>query len=261
VAEALSLLAGKEQSRVCAGGTDLLPRLRTSELAASELVLCGGLAELRRVRRSDEVLVVGAALTYRELAASEPLARHFPALRALVAGLANPRVRNRGTLGGHVCAARSRYDVLTLLVALGARVRIASGSGTRTTEVGSLALADHHTSLATGELVTELELPLPATHTRVAFERVGTSQGPVVNVAAVVGPEAATVVVGAAGPTPSVIDAADALGGDFDPVATRAAEAARTGHAGLASPWYRSEMAAVLTRRALDRLLAAEASA
>jgi CO/xanthine dehydrogenase FAD-binding subunit len=254
LAEVVDLLASATPTIVCAGGTDLVPRLRNGELPATRLALCGSLPELKRIAVEGDTLVIGAAATYDELATSPEVARHVPSLPRLVSTLANPRVRSRGTIGGHVCSARPRYDVMTLLVALDARARVESGHGRRAVAVSSFVLGERRTVLEPDEVLTALQLPIPPPGMAVDFERIGTSQGPVVNVAAILGPQGCSVVIGAVQPRTIIIGAGEALTGDIGTVAARAAAAAVSDNHVLASPEYRSAMAGVLTTRLLTRM-------
>lgn len=249
---ALAELAAPIPTTVCAGGTDLVPRLRRGEVTSTRVLLCRRLDELGRITGGADGVRIGAAVTYRGIAESALLAEALPLLRDLSAHLANPRVRNRGTIGGHICAARSRYDVLTLLTALGARAHVASLRGPRVIAVADIVLAERRTALAPDELLVEIEIPeLPAAH-EAGFERVGTSQGPIVNVAAWVRPELTTVVIGAVGARPIRLE----IAGPHDPAAIpdRVREAAFSDEPGLAGPWYRAQVAATLAGRLLRRL-------
>jgi len=249
---ALAELAAPVPTTVCAGGTDLVPRLRRGEVTSARVLLCRRLDELGRISGGPDGVRIGAAVTYRGIAESALLAETLPLLRDLSAHLANPRVRNRGTIGGHICAARSRYDVLTLLTVLDARAHVSSLRGTRVVPVADFVVAERRTVLAPDELLVEIEIPmLPAAHA-VGFERVGTSQGPVVNVAAWVRPELTTVVIGAVGARPIRLEAAGASDVAGLPEQVRAA--AHSDEPGLASPWYRAQVAATLAGRLLSRL-------
>nr|WP_246400596.1 FAD binding domain-containing protein [Jiangella mangrovi] len=249
---ALAELAAPVPATVCAGGTDLVPRLRRGEVVTGRVLLCRRLEELGRIDADGGSLRIGAAVTYRRIAESALLTEALPVLRDLSAHLANPRVRNRGTIGGHLCAARSRYDVLTLLAALDARAHVASVRGTRVVPVADVVLAERRTVLAPDELLVDVEIPVvPAAH-EVGFERVGTSQGPIVNVAAWARPERTTLVVGAVGARPITLEVADPR--DTDDVAGRVRAAALSDEPGLASPWYRAQVAPTLAVRLLGRL-------
>lgn len=255
---ALAELAAPVPAMVCAGGTDLVPRLRRGEVVSTRVLLCRRLDELGHIGADGDGVRIGAAVTYRRIAGSALLAKAVPVLRDLAAHLANPRVRNRGTVGGHLCAARSRYDVLTLLTALDARAHVASLRGTRVVDVADFVLAERRTVLAPDELLVDIEIPaVPGLH-EVGFERVGTSQGPVVNVAARVRPERTTVVIGAVGARPIRLE----LAGPHDPAAIpdQVRAAAYSDEPGLASPWYRAQVAASLAGRLLGRLHAGSAA-
>jgi CO/xanthine dehydrogenase FAD-binding subunit len=246
----------RDRPLVCAGGTDLVPRLRDGAVPAGPVVCCGHLPELGAMRMGRRALTVGAAVTYRSLAADERVRASFPALHRLVSTLANPRVRNRGTLGGVLCAARPRYDPTTLLVALDARVRIVSVRGRREMPLAGFVLGARRTALGPDEVLEEIDIPLPPPSAAIGFDRVGTAQGPLVNVAAFRSADRIAVVVGAAGPVPVLVYEAGAAWarGDTAQAARHVAAEAWSETPSPASPWYRSRVAGTLTRRVLERM-------
>jgi len=160
VDEALEALATPD-AKLLAGGQSLLPAMKLRIARPSVVVDIGGLG-LEGIAERDGELVIGAMATWDELARSEALQR--PALAALsecAAGIGDLQVRNLGTIGGGLAHADPASDMPAVAIALGARLSVRSSSGERTIDAAELALGPFTTSLAEGELITEVRVPVP----------------------------------------------------------------------------------------------------
>jgi aerobic carbon-monoxide dehydrogenase medium subunit len=185
------------------GGSDLLPRMRLGLARPHHLVDCKRLPGLAAIGEVDGDLRLGAAATHAALGLDRSASLRACGLAGLARRIGNPRVRNAGTLGGSLCAARSRSDPATLLVALDSVVRLASRDGERELALASFLLGDRRTALGHGELLERVTVPAVGTVVRAGFERVSWWQGPVANVAVVERDDGAVrVAVGAVCPTP-----------------------------------------------------------
>jgi 4-hydroxybenzoyl-CoA reductase subunit beta len=197
--EALRVLAGEgPAARVVAGGTDLYPNLKRRHQAATTLVSLAGIESLRGVR-ADGDLRLGAMETLADLERHPLLNARFPALARAIGWISSPVLRNMGTLGGNVCLdTRCTYynqneewrraihycmkaegtvcwvapssprcwavqsaDSAPMLVALGARVRLASASGEREIPVAALYRDDgmDYLTKRADEIVTSIAIP------------------------------------------------------------------------------------------------------
>jgi 4-hydroxybenzoyl-CoA reductase subunit beta len=99
----LAARAAHPQSSLLGGGTDLIVNIRRGIVAPKIVIETNGVAELRGITASAEVLAIGAAVTLTELAAHEGVARYYPALAQAAAHIAGPTQRNMGTVGGNLC--------------------------------------------------------------------------------------------------------------------------------------------------------------
>ncbi|HXQ22397.1 MAG TPA: FAD binding domain-containing protein, partial [Candidatus Acidoferrales bacterium] len=102
LADAISRLKASPDGRALAGGMTLLPTMKLRLAQPADIVDLAGLAELRGIRRTGERLTIGAMTRFAEIAASSDVRGALPALAALVGGIGDRQVRNRGTLGGSV---------------------------------------------------------------------------------------------------------------------------------------------------------------
>ena len=166
VDECLQILAQRgPDTRVVAGGTDLLPQMKNGVLKPSWVVDLSGVAELRTVQDADGGgLRIGAAVTARELEQDARVQSRYPSLAESAALVGSIQVRNLATLGGNLCNAAPSADMAPPLLALDAEAVIAGPAGRRRVPMASFFLGVRRTVLAPGELLLELVLPSPGPH-------------------------------------------------------------------------------------------------
>src|SRR5690606_33799082 len=119
---------------VLGGGTDLMVDLNYGRRRPAGVHALRRVAELRRWWDEGDEVVLGAGATYTHLLDPE-LARLVPGLAAAARTVGSPQVRNAGTIGGNLGTASPAGDTLPVLVALDARVELASAAGRRTVAV------------------------------------------------------------------------------------------------------------------------------
>jgi carbon-monoxide dehydrogenase medium subunit len=164
VAEAVALLAAHgPDARVLAGGTDLVIRLRDGTARPSLVIDVKRIADLDpAIREVDGRLVIGATTVMTEIADDERIRRRFTALAEAAAVVGSVQIRNRATLAGNLCNASPAADTAPALLVYGAEVVVAGPAGVRRISVDELFVRSGVTTLRTGELVTAIELPIPA---------------------------------------------------------------------------------------------------
>ncbi len=160
--EALSIRAEHPVIPI-AGGTDLYVRHRRGNglppAIDKPLLSVSHLTELRAVAYHDDHITVGAAVPYSDLLADE---RVPEILRASIAELAAPALRNAGTLGGNICNASPAADAVCPLYALDAECELRSTTETRMVPIEELITGPGRTSLGEDELLTAIRIPLPS---------------------------------------------------------------------------------------------------
>lgn len=221
VSEAGRLLAELgDDARAWAGGTALILAMRQRMLAPTHVVSLAGLDALRGITfDAQQGLRMGALTRHAELAASMQVRSHYPMLADMAGRMANPQVRNQGTLGGNLCYADPATDPPTCLMALGASLLLEGPQGQRVLGIEDFLVDYYTTALLPGELVVEVRLPPPAAgsdgrYSR--FLRTAAEHRPLVNVALHVKREhdfchTARLVVGASVPVPSRQHAAEQM--------------------------------------------------
>jgi carbon-monoxide dehydrogenase medium subunit len=249
VQEAIELLASDPNARPLAGGQTLINVMKARIASPEVLVDLNGLDELRAIELgSDGTLELGAMVTYSELMASAEC-RARPILGEVAEQIADFQVRNRGTIGGNVCANDPTNHFPPLLVALGATMTIAGGDGERTVPAEDFFVGVYLTAAGPGELLTKVTVP-PAEGAGDGFASVtiGRDGTGIVNVAASANGDV-RVAVGCVAAVPVLVRAPS---GDDDAVreAVRAAELDPPSDV-HASADYRRHLAEVLAARAV----------
>lgn len=269
--EALKAISSADGTvKLLAGGQSLLPLLKLRLGSAETLVDIGRLTELKGIRRlADGRLAVGALTTYRELADSP--ARHYGLLGDALPTIGDVQVRNRGTVGGAIAHADPASDLPACLLALDAEIVARSVRGERTISIDGFFKGPFTTALAPDELITEVRLPGgrdDAGSAYVSLEQPASGYA-MVGVAAVVFGAADGTIGGANIALSGVGDhvyraravEAALVGSDASPAAIEAAARHATDGVDVASDIhadraYRTAMAAVYTRRAIEAALA-----
>ena len=166
VDECLQILAKRgPDTKVVAGGTDLLPQLKNGVLKPGWVVDLSAVAELRTISDApDGGLRIGASVTARELELDARVRSRFPALAESAAMVGSVQVRNLATLGGNLCNAAPSADMAPPLLALDAEAVIAGPSGQRRVPMASFFLGVRRTVLAPGELLLEIVVPAQGAH-------------------------------------------------------------------------------------------------
>ncbi|MGZ4353131.1 MAG: FAD binding domain-containing protein, partial [Gaiellaceae bacterium] len=132
--EALAALAA-EDARPLAGGHSLLPMMKLRLARPATLVDIARIPGLDGIRLDGDTLRIGALARHAAVASSDVVRDACPVLAETAAGIGDPQVRNRGTIGGSLAHADPGADYPTVTKALGATITVAAADGTR--EVGA----------------------------------------------------------------------------------------------------------------------------
>jgi aerobic carbon-monoxide dehydrogenase medium subunit len=270
IEEALKIIGSDPGAKVLAGGQSLLPLLKLRLGSAETLVDIGRLPGLRGVRRLDDGrTAIGALTTYADLLDSPATA--YGLLRDALPHIGDVQVRNLGTVGGSIAHADPASDLPACLLALDAELVARSASGERTIPMNGFFEGPFTTGLGAGEILTEIRILGARDDAGSAYV---TLQHPasgyaLVGVAAVVfsngsgGVTTANVALTGVGDTPYRATAVEAAlaGSDGSPASIAAAAAHATDGVEVASDIhadraYRTAMATVYTRRAIEAALA-----
>lgn len=161
VDNALELLARHgTESRVIAGGHSLLPMMKLRLARPEWLIDINDLFELDFILRDREKLRIGALTRHTTLLESDEVAGLFPIVRDAESVIADPIVRNRGTIGGSLCQADPAEDLSTVCNVLGAEAVIRGPGGERILTMADFHRGPYETAVGQDELLCELRFPI-----------------------------------------------------------------------------------------------------
>ena len=271
VQEASQMLAQYgEEAGIYAGGTELLLAMKHSALNYRHLIDLKVVSGLNSIDVRNGALEIGATSTHRSIEFSAAVQQHQPALAEMESRVANVRVRATGTLGGNLCFAEPHSDPATLLLVLGATVRVESASGAREIPLDKLIGGAYASNLRPGEILTKISVPVAKPTHRAAYLKFQVHERPTLGIGLwLETPDggqtisAARVAVGCVCPFPTrVIDAEQFLAGSRAAVEKHLEEAADAiadaadlvdDHEG--SPEYKRHLIHVFLQRAFRKAL------
>jgi carbon-monoxide dehydrogenase medium subunit len=255
--EAISLVGEHgDEAKFIAGGHSLLPMMKLRLAQPSVLIDIGRISDLSYIREADDHVAIGALTRHMDVETSDVLRQHVPLLAHAAGHVGDPQVRHRGTIGGSIAHADSASDLPATTLALGATYVAQGPNGTREIAAGDFYKGFFDTALDADEILTEIRVPKMngagwgfqkfnrraqdwAIVGVAAWRNNGDSGVGLVNMGPV--PVLATSVSTALAGGASIADAAEQAAADAEPGADL-----------NASVEYRTHLAKVLTRRALE---------
>src|ERR671914_52483 len=170
VAEASEMLAEfGEKGRLYAGGTELLLAMKHDLLRYEHLIDVKTIPGLNNIELQNGAVSIGGTVTHRVIEHSPVVRQNLPVLAEMEKNVANVRVRATGTLGGNLCFAEPHSDPASLLLALGAKAHVRGKADTRSLTINQLITGAYETSLGADEVLTAVEIPMPAKTQRAAY--------------------------------------------------------------------------------------------
>ena len=275
IAEASRMLADLgDDCRVIAGGTALMLGMRQRMLTPTHLVSLARIEALRGIDFDPQRgLCIGALSRHADVAHSPLVRAHCPMLASMASRVANPQVRNQGTLGGNLCYADPSTDPPGCLLALDAQVVLGSVRGERVLGIEAFLVDYYVTALEPDEVVVEIRVPpqkAGSTGVYTRFLRTAAEHRPLASVALIARREGALCheakfAVGASTPIPTRLrraetflegrtvsaeiaaEVADIVAADIEPVSDSRGSAA-----------FRRDMVRVAARRTVAELFGLE---
>jgi carbon-monoxide dehydrogenase medium subunit len=267
VDETLGLLAQYgDEARIVAGGHSLIPMMKLRMAQPEHLVDLRHVADLDFIREDAGSLVIGAMVTQTALITSALVRDKCPIVPEASAQIADPQVRNCGTIGGNLANGDPGNDLPAVMLALDAIYDVVSKSGTRQVAARAFYKGALETALADGDLLSAVRIPIPAAGCGHAYTKQKRKIGDYATAAAAVlvtmsGGKCtdAAVALTNVGNTPLLADAAARalVGTSVDAAAINAAATAAMAITAPASDTrgpaeFRTRVAGVMVRRAIE---------
>jgi carbon-monoxide dehydrogenase medium subunit len=271
VNDAVKVLEKNKGAKLLAGGHSLIPSMKLRVAQPTILVDIGRIKNLNGIKVTKKEVKVGALTTHATVAASDEIKAACPILAEAAAQIADPQVRNRGTIGGSLAQSDPAADYPTLMLALDATINVTGSNGERQIEARKFFKDLFTTALKRDEILTSITVPaygnMPGMGGAYLKHRHPASSYAVVGVAGMIGLEngkvtRAVVVVGGATANPVHAKSVETALEGMEPTEKNISAAVENMNIeatlgdSYASSEYRAHLAKVMAKRAL--MLAAE---
>lgn len=257
----------RNEAKLMAGGTDLLPLMRERIVTPKYVVDVKGIKEIHGIKSEDGRLTIGAAVTVDEIVESKIIKEKYGALWSAAKDLSDPTVRGRATLAGNICNASPAADSSPSLLVHGAEVEVVGSKGGRTIPISEFFKGVKRTALAHDEFVKAIRLPEPPKGAKSIYLKWKRSWGEdvaLVGVTALVADSGKTVKVAmsSVAPTAVLVPEIQKVFEEDGKLEEKIEKAAGCVPGGICpindvrcNADYRTYMASVLTKRVLRKLL------
>lgn len=257
VSHALDLLATYgDDAKLLAGGHSLLPVMKLRFAAPAHLIDLGRVTGLDGIAESGGVVTVGAMTRHAEIASSALLRAKAPLLAEVAGHIGDQMIRNMGTIGGSLAHADPAADLPAAMLALGASVQVQGKGGTRTISADQFFVDTFQTSLAAGEILTAIQVPV-ATRACAYVKHPDPASGyAIVGVAVQLGASGGRVAMTGLAQRPMRLTAVEGALASGAAAADRAADGLALIEDARGSVAYKANLARVFTRQAIEAALA-----
>lgn len=185
--EALKLLAQHgDEAKILAGGHSLLPMMKFRFAEPAHLIDLNRVAELKGIREEGGIIVIGAMTSESDLLASRLLLQKVPLLAEAALQIADPQIRNRGTIGGDIAHGDPGNDHPAIMLVLDAVFVLAGPKGERSVPAGSFFHGTYMTELQADEILKEIRIKPFAAKTGYAYSKLKRKTGDFASAAAAV---------------------------------------------------------------------------
>jgi carbon-monoxide dehydrogenase medium subunit len=184
--EAVELLSGLDDAKVLAGGQSLIPLLKFRFAAPAHLIDVNRVPSLDGIREDGGSLRIGALVRHNQMVGSDLISARYPTLAAAAPQIADPIVRNLGTVGGSLAHADPAGDWGAVMLAVGGSVVARSTRGEREISIEDFLQDIFTTALSSDEILTEVHVPAPDPRTGGAYLKLERKVGDFATVAAAV---------------------------------------------------------------------------
>lgn len=172
LAEAISMLNKYgEDAKVLSGGHSLIPMMKLRFANPEWLIDINGIPNLAHIKEEDGIIKIGALTREAEIEHSDLLKKYFPIFADVTKLIADPQVRNRGTVGGNLAHGDAANDHPAVMLALNATIIATGSNGERSIAIDEFFHGFYMTALEHGEILTEIQIPVPPAGTGSAYHK------------------------------------------------------------------------------------------
>lgn len=172
LSEALTLLETHgDDAKILAGGHSLIPMMKLRFAEPEMLIDINNISELSYIKEEDGHLKIGALTREVDLEHSDLIAKKYPIFLDATKLIADPQVRNMGTVGGNIAHGDAANDHPAVMIALNAKVEITGKEGARVVPIDEFFYGFYMTAVQAYEILTAIHIPIPATNTGNAYHK------------------------------------------------------------------------------------------
>jgi carbon-monoxide dehydrogenase medium subunit len=172
LSEAISLLHEYgDDAKILAGGHSLIPMMKLRFASPTHLIDINNIPGLSYIREENGVLKIGALTREADLEESDIIEQKYHIFCDATKLIADPQVRNFGTVGGNIAHGDAANDHPAVMIALGAEVVITGQDGTRTVSIDDFFYGFYTTAVQHGEILTEIRIPAATAHYGTAYHK------------------------------------------------------------------------------------------
>jgi len=176
--EAIGLLSRYgADAKLLSGGMSLLPAMKLRLAGFTHLVDISRIAELEYVKEEKGAVRIGAGSRQSTLEKNEVIRKHFPILSDAIPLIADPLVRNRGTIGGNLANGDPANDGPAIAIALGAELAVRGPKGERAIPANRFYRNIFETDLKSDEILVEIRIPAPPARSGSAYRKLKRKTG------------------------------------------------------------------------------------
>lgn len=163
LSEAFALLKKHgDEAKILAGGHSLIPMMKLRFASPAHLIDINNIPGLSYIKEEDGFLKIGAMTREVMIEESDLISKKYPIFMDATKLIADPQVRNMGTIGGNIAHGDAANDHPALMIALRAEVVITGEGGSRTVPIDEFFFGFYSTAVQPAEILTEIKIPIPA---------------------------------------------------------------------------------------------------
>lgn len=163
----------KEEAKIIAGGTDLVIALNNKKISPKVLIDISKIDQLRKIEEADGKIIIGSAVNYTQLMNYLKGNNNLKGLYDAARSVGSPQIRNKGTIGGNIGHSSPAADSIPPLIALGARIKLASKSGIREILLEDYSAKKNGAGLRQDELIVSIEFKNLSNDQFLTFSKLG----------------------------------------------------------------------------------------